>query len=343
MSKKKVSCANRAIKRCQCTVPIPLLGNFNKDLLAPHSFEPSLGGICAPSHKMHVNGVTIEPPRRLQQLDIDVQSKTYSGRSNCTWAGCQQTADKHDELKAHLESHSLEAQVLWTLGSKCTWQGCKSKAVFKSISQMKQHLTNIHSDPLMCTQHRCPYRKPFKNHHDLDRHTSTKHSVERKWECPYDTCSSEIRTFVRKDKWLKHIREVQHENDAFCPFYHCSLIADQSVKGFQSRKEIGKHFSETHAGNGNGAFECALGSCEQISSHDRWNIFGLQSHLGQEHNIFHFSYELEEITKDTDGIFRLQHLRPYDLIKWVDCKICATQIDSPVNTAGPPSSPSGTL
>jgi hypothetical protein len=290
---------------------------------------------------MHINGVAIEPPTRVQQLDIDVQFKTPSGRSDCTWAGCQQTADKYDELKAHLESHSLEAQVLWTLGSKCTWQGCKSKAVFKSIAQMKQHLTNIHSDPLMCTQPRCPYRKPFKNQHDLERHTSTKHSVERKWECPYDTCSSEIRTFVRKDKWLKHIREVQHENDAFCPFYHCSLIADQSGKGFESRKEIGNHFSQAHAGKDDGAFECALGSCEKISSHDRWNISGLERHLAQEHNIFIFSYQLDQIRKGTDGIFRLQHVPQSELHKWVDCKICASQTDSPVNASGPPSSLSG--
>jgi hypothetical protein len=291
---------------------------------------------------MHVNGVTIEPPTRLQQLNIDAQFKTSSERSNCTWAGCQQTADKHDELKAHLESHSLEARALWTSGSKCTWQGCKSKAVFQSISQMKQHLTNIHSDPLMCTQPRCPYRKPFKNQHDLARHTSTKHSVERKWECPYDTCSSEIRTFVRKDKWLKHIREVQHENDAFCPFYHCSRIAAHSGKEFESRKEIGNHFSETHAGKDDGAFECALGSCEQISSHDRWNIWGLQNHLDQEHNL-NLWFELESIMKGTDGIFRLQHIRPYYLNRWVDCKICATQTDSPVNATGPPSSPSETF
>ena len=293
------------------------------------------------SQDMHVNGVTIEPPTRLQQLDIDVHFTTSSRRSNCTWAGCQQTADKHDELKAHLESHSLEARALWTSGSKCTWQGCKSKAVFKSVSQLNQHLTNIHSNPLLCNQPRCPYRKPFKNHHDLERHTSTKHSVERKWECPYDTCSSEIRTFVRKDKWLKHIREVQHENDAFCPFYHCSLIADQPGKGFQSRKEIGDHFSNTHTGKDDGAFGCALGSCEQISGHDRWNFSGLGRHLDQEHNIT--IWYLDIIMNGTDGIFQLQHVPFYDHNRWVDCKICATQTDSPVNTTGLPSSLSGTF
>lgn len=334
------------LRRPECsgdpTLPNPLVENLSKDLLVPHSFKSSLEGISVSSQDMHVNGVTIEPPTRLQQLDIDVHFTTSSRRSNCTWAGCQQTADKHDELKAHLESHSLEARALWTSGSKCTWQGCKSKAVFKLVSQLKQHLTNIHSNPLLCNQPRCPYRKPFKNHHDLDRHTSTKHSVERKWECPYDTCSSDIRTFIRKDKWLKHIREVQHENDAFCPFYHCSLIADQSGKGFQSRKEIVKHFLDAHAGKDDCAFECALGSCEKTSNHDRWNVSWLRCHLRQEHDL-RVWYQLEHTLKGTGGIFRLQNLHPYDHRKWVDCKICATQTDSPVNTTGPPSSLSGTF
>jgi hypothetical protein len=295
---------------------------------------------------MHVNRVTIEPPTRLQQLDIDVQSKTSSGQSNCTWVGCQQTADKHDELKAHLESHSFEARALWTPGSKCTWQGCKSKAVFKSISQMKQHLTNIHSDPLMCTQSRCPYRKPFKNRHDLERHTSTKHSAERKWECPYESCQSEIRFFARKDKWLKHIREVQHENDAFCPFYHCSLMAAQSGQGFESRKEIGKHFSDKHAGKDDDAFSCALGSCGKTPAHDRWNFETLRRHLVDAHKTGWIFFSLESILQATGGIFRLQHLSQYQFHKdvgWVDCKICALRTDSPANTNPPPSSFPGIL
>lgn len=153
--------------------------------------------------------------------------------------------------------------------------------------------------------------------------TLLQHLDERKWECLYDTCSSDIRTFVRKDKWLKHIREVQHENDAFCPFYHCSLIAAHSGKGFKSRKEIGNHFSEIHAGKDDDAYGCALGSCEKTSSHDRWSFWGRRIHLSGEHNLFFVGTEKDTL-KGTDGIFRHQDLLPYDLDKWVDCKICTS-------------------
>lgn len=136
---------------------------------------------------------------------------------------------------------------------------------------------------------------------------------------------------------------MQHENDAFCPFHHCSLIPAHSGKGFESPKKIGNHFSETHAGKDADAFGCALGSCGKTSGHDRWSFSGLANHLDQEHKTYYLCYELRNKLEGTESIFRPQHLYANDRDIWVDCKMCASQTGSPVNTTGPPSSISGTF
>jgi hypothetical protein len=300
----------------------------------PHSFEsspstyrhiPGLGGCSAPHEYMPDDGMVGEGSAPLQHFDRAAKLRTSSGRSKCTWDGCEQISQGDEELRAHLDDHSNDCLAHWTPGSKCTWQGCKSKAAFKALSLFKHHLLNIHTNPLLCTQPRCSYKKPFKNKHELERHNSTQHSVERRWECPYDSCPSESRTFARKDKWLQHIRETQHENDAFCPFYHCSHKAAQSSKSFESRKEIGKHFSNYHAGRAVDGYGCGLGSCENSGRRDRWDLFGFQKHLSGQHNISFGWFDLETYFKATDHIFRLWHIPSWNLNKWVDCKICTSQ------------------
>jgi hypothetical protein len=52
---------------------------------------------------------------------------------------------------------------------------------------------------------------------------------------------------------------------------------------------------------------------------------------------------LETHFRGTGGIFRFQHLDPYDRKRWEDCKICVSQTNSPVDTTGVPSSLSGTF
>jgi hypothetical protein len=367
VSKKKVSCANRAI-----VYPIShalqmqsswfgfprasaAQSHFSENLARnyrclPHSNLPAVhiatssdsGDVLRPMGACPMVGGDSAP---LRHFDLAVKLRT-SGRSKCTWDGCEQTSPGDEELRAHLDDHSSDALAHWTLGSKCTWQGCKSKAVFKALSLFKHHLLNIHTNPLLCTQPRCSYKKPFKNKHELERHNSTQHSVERRWECPYDSCPSESRTFARKDKWLKHIRETQHENDAFCPFYHCSLIAARSGKSFESRKEIGEHFSDYHAGRAVDGYGCGLGSCENSGRRDRWDLFGLWEHLCEQHNIYHSTIDLEnELT--TDHIYRLQHVPSRNLNKWVHCKICASQTgyQTPLDatTSSFPSSPTASF
>lgn len=246
----------------------------------------SLASFAEPRHhmppgQMATGGSAVS----LQQSELVAKSTNFSGRHRCTWDGCQPNINIDEELKAHLASHALNALARWTRGSKCRWLGCKSKAVFKLRSLFLEHLQNIHTNPLLCTKPRCSSKKPFKNKHELERHNSTSHSTERKWECPYDNCSSETRSFARKDKWMQHIRETQHENDAFCPFYHCSLILNQSLNGFESRQEIGKHFGSTHSGRPVDAYMCAVGSCENTRNSDRWSSEGLQKHLRLQHKI----------------------------------------------------------
>ncbi|KAE9373597.1 hypothetical protein N431DRAFT_374175 [Stipitochalara longipes BDJ] len=263
-------------------------------------------------------------------------------QDNCTWEGCQ-GPHVGVELGAHLEDHAHDALARWNRQSKCTWQGCKSKAVFKRSRQLKKHLHNIHTKPLLCTEPHCTHKKPFRNKHDLERHNSTRHSIERPWECPYDSCSSEIRTFARKDKWLKHIQETPHENDAFCPFHHCRLLQSQPGKIFGDRKEIGKHFREAeHAGRNTDGYTCGLGSCGIAEKQDRWILFGLWTHLLNMHKVVIYFSESQKILRGSNRTFRLQHVPADYLDKWIDCEDCASQPEAQhlLNTTTTPFKPS---
>lgn len=89
---------------------------------------------------------------------------------------------------------------------------------------------------------------------------------------------------MRKDKLIKHIRETQHQDDAYCPFPHCN--AEQKFKEivFKSRKEIVQHYIRFHTGNATEAFECRLGSCKE-SGDDKWSSDGFITHLCSVHGL----------------------------------------------------------
>ena len=263
-------------------------------------------------------GTTRKQPGMISQL------KSSFDQYKCTWDGCQQGSPGNKELRDHLSAHSVDALAHWACGSTCTWQGCKSKAKFKTTHQFNIHLENIHTKPLLCTRIGCTYKRPFRNKHELERHDSSKHSAERPWKCPYDYCPSEIRAFARKDKWLKHIREVQHENDAFCPYLHCLSTTIRTEKGFEDRKEIAKHFNIWHFDGAVDGYGCALGSCGNTGKCDRWNVLSLNIHLGLQHKMDLDRGYLETKLKGTDRIFRSQQV-PFDFYnKWIDCEICAS-------------------
>jgi hypothetical protein len=250
----------------------------------------------------------------------------------CTWDGCEFSVSSLGDLTNHLTEHSRESRTQWTTYSRCAWQGCKSKAVFKTFNLYCEHLKHIHTDPLLCTSPRCSYKKPFRNYADLDRHNRTVHLKEEKWECPYDSCGAETRTFARKDKWLKHIQETQHENDAFCPFFHCSLKQQKTLKEFASRKEISKHFASQHAGGLESRYECALGSCDEDLKPDFWTIEALCNHLWEDHKFYSSSFSLLVVLKG-ERVLSLggQQLRNYadryhgSLPEYRNCATCAAQ------------------
>jgi hypothetical protein len=249
----------------------------------------------------------------------------------CTWDECEISFSSPEDLTNHLTEHSQEVLARWVRHTGCTWKGCKSKATFKTPKQYSDHLKHIHSHPLVCNTPRCSHKKPFRNEADLDRHKRNAHLKEQKWECPYDSCEAETRTFARKDKWLKHIRETQHQNDAFCPFFHCSLKQQKTSKGFADRKEISQHFASKHSGDPESRYECALGSCSGDLKLDFWTPEGLCGHVIDHHGVYVHFYLPVEILKE-ERVLGNQHLRlcqqrfpPSSSRKYHDCTICAPQ------------------
>lgn len=243
----------------------------------------------------------------------------------CTFGGCEFISRSQDELNEHLQAHSTDSLAQWTRGSRCSWGGCTSKAVFKTKRLYQEHLRNIHTTPLLCTQPRCSYKKPFRNEDDLGRHEATKHSAQRNWECPYSSCSSEKKTFARRDKWLKHIRETQHENDAFCPFYHCH---QEASGGFSCRREIVSHFDWMHATNKSEARSCALGSCGKSGGIESWSVSGLRMHLLVQHGVPAYYLPLH-----FRGRFGTEHVQAG--VIWTDCKLCVTIVQPAAEMAVP--------
>lgn len=163
--------------------------------------------------------------------------------TRCFWDGCSYSPLLEPDLARHLKDHTWTASLEWSISANCGWRGCKSKAAFKDYRSHKSHLKNIHTHPLLCTVPKCRYKKPFRNQDDLSRHGSTAHSSLRPYNCPFSDCPEEIKTFARKDKWLKHIRETPHKGDKFCLYYHCIESLGLYSPGFQT---LSKHFAKLH-------------------------------------------------------------------------------------------------
>lgn len=242
-------------------------------------------------------------------------------KMGCTWDQCPQMCAE-SELKIHLRNHGNNALHQFQPPSTCIWPGCSSKAVFQSKTNYSHHLDNIHVEPLICTAPNCSYKKPFRNQDDLDRHSSTIHSDVKNYECPYPSCDSEIKKFARKGKWLKHIRETIHDNDAFCPYYHCTLGEAKSWP-FKNRKQISTHFDIIHARNSEEAYECALGTCAENPFPANWSRYGLEKHLRDDHSLFS-PMELNTVHNMGDGrIATTEHVPGYVLHICRDCSLCS--------------------
>ncbi|KAF8863228.1 hypothetical protein BDZ45DRAFT_722642 [Acephala macrosclerotiorum] len=205
----------------------------------------------------------------------------------CTYHGCtSRSFQTMCDLKSHLRDHSTEVLRRWeeTQPCRCPWSGnCKSKAVFKSRRILQTHLENVHITPLVCTVSGCSYRKPFRSNYDLKRHTLTAHAHVQSGEdssqgliCPYPKCDRAPKIFVRKDKWLNHIRTCHEEAD--CPLNHCKAGGRD---GFLTQDDVVKHIRRDH-----GKFECAIGSCASQAP-SRFAEFELLKHLELHHGLPH--------------------------------------------------------
>ncbi|KAF2669861.1 hypothetical protein BT63DRAFT_423841 [Microthyrium microscopicum] len=152
----------------------------------------------------------------------------------------------------------------WCGPQKCHRQDCSSKATFKTRSALNTHVRNIHTKPLVCTYPGCLLQKPFGKQCDLKRHRTTMHGGLAEYECLDVGCR---RTFVRRDKMLKHARE-EHELYK-CSLNHCTKIV------FDAEKQ--KHMQECH-----GSYECGMYSCLQGST-SRFKRKTLETHLRSAH------------------------------------------------------------
>jgi hypothetical protein len=304
------------------------------ELLVPLNVSYSGDGVRSPlaqslfvRRQVSAHNLAAGPPKGTSRISM-----------GCTWDGCEFSFPSPEDLTNHLIEHSQEVLARWVRHSGCIWKGCKSKAIFKTTLAYGHHLRNIHSHPLVCNAPRCPHKKPFRNDADLDRHNRTAHLKEEKYECPYGSCAAETRTFARKDKWLKHIRETQHQNDAFCPFFHCSLKQRKTLEGFEDRNEIGEHFALHHSGDRESRYECGLGSCGGDLKHDFWSIEGLYGHLRHDHE-FSCYPDLTSSVLKKERVFGIQQVRlfkeKYDWLSAMvfhDCKACAPE-NQPANGA----------
>jgi hypothetical protein len=203
----------------------------------------------------------------------------------CSWEGCPFSAHLEHDLANHLDTHAGVAWTNWAPPSSCAWQGCKSKATFRRISSYESHLGNIHTRPLLCTAPKCKHKTPFRNEGDLNRHRSTARSSQRPYSCPFENCQEQIKTFARKDKWLKHIRETPHDGDQFCPYPHCVIQKRDDSTAFQTREGISWHLGRYHSSYESETILCALGTCALKTQSEHWTVDGIAKHLEKHHGI----------------------------------------------------------
>jgi hypothetical protein len=228
----------------------------------------------------------------------------------CSWPRCSsvndfKTVEKH---KIHLKHHAQEVSDNWTKGQKCPWPDCSSKkASYKSKNLFDAHLNNFHINPLVCTVVGCKHKTPFRANHDLQRHIATAHDSDAKYWCPYKTCGDSDRRFVRRDKWLSHLKE-HHETEP-CPYAHCQRqLAQISLSCTSTSKHIGKD---------HGSFECALKPCDDRIS--RFSEIRLMEHMELHHAMeWALVLRMKDTVKETED----HVLRPHHLPQGIGVRAC---------------------
>ena len=163
---------------------------------------------------------------------------------------------------------------VWSVGDKCMWPQCTSRAVFKTKSSSNRHITNIHTNPLLCQVQDCSLKTPFGRDFDLKRHQQSAHSTERMYICTVASCDARIKEFARKDHLTKHMREW-HDN-YFCPMNHCFHSTRSS---FVSPEDLANHIFNEHE-----RYECALKTCASMPP-SGFSEYSLEHHLRNHHDV----------------------------------------------------------
>ncbi|KAH6716921.1 hypothetical protein BKA61DRAFT_572988 [Leptodontidium sp. MPI-SDFR-AT-0119] len=232
----------------------------------------------------------------------------------CNYFGCTSGPfQKICDVKLHRKGHATQVLGNWTSSqpSRCSWPRCPSKALFKSPRMLQTHLENIHVSPLLCSFPNCTHRTPFRSNFDLKRHLRTHSGEQGRFHCPYPSCEKDPKIFVRKDKWLNHLRS-SHSGDS-CPLNHC----EAGCKGhFQSQAEIVEHIKKFH-----GNFECGIGSCSS-GSRSRFAEFDLLKHLEIAHGM---QYSDIGSARNVAKLASDRTVRSKDVPECEDC-ICCRQI-----------------
>jgi hypothetical protein len=264
---------------------------------------------------------------RLESLEAEDPNRTEEARAAncCTWKGCLSTLPFSSDagLETHLQDHAEDIIQRWLGETGCTWSGCVSKAKFKLLSALKLHLENVHVKPLLCVRPRCSFKRPFQNIRDLQRHVQTKHSHTGVFRCPYKDCKSSTRSFARKDKWLQHVQDAQHQLSNFCPVQHCEKEVRGSFQGFQTPKEVVKHMFNEHAQPSLDVrdFSCAIGGCE-IGDPPYLTKAQLWRHLEADHSLVEGMQEVIDAMEATE-LHQVQTQLVSKEISFVSCRLCA--------------------
>jgi hypothetical protein len=156
---------------------------------------------------------------------------------------------------------------------------------------------------------------PFRSNYDLNRHVQTIHYGQKglQFQCPFPECGDFPKTFVRKDKWLNHLRSG-HENST-CPLNHCE--AGTTAAHFK----LVEHIKNSH-----GNFECGLGSCIRQPA-SRFAKFELMRHLEFHHGIQEGDINTAQnaAIQARDRTVKLENLPR--LMSWRDCRLCLARSD----------------
>lgn len=195
---------------------------------------------------------------------------------------------------------------------RCTEPNCHSKVEFKTPSQLRQHVQNIHRHPLLCTVSGCTYRRPFGRASDLTRHVRSVHEAACGHICPYKSCPAHTRGFKRQDKLRKHLRE--NHPCVQCQQAHCSAI----VSGAEQQS----HIEKAH-----GPYECAIGLC-RFSPASHFGIDQLERHLRVHHKshcVASFD-AIRAMQRSGSTTIRSEHLPDrMKKVEWEKCSVCVLQ------------------